>query len=162
MPPGRFLLHPMGRGNAMRGALVVACLACHAFASAASPCTGIDRSLSATQQSDYAVAIERHLNQQLGPEVQQKITTAPQDIRQVFRLGTWHIVYVHTHVSDEPFLFYPQAPDKAAAYLTAWAGGATSDEAPRIRAWLYKNAPGIPKPLARCFAWQVTAVRDVQ
>ena len=146
----------------VKQALAMAGLAIHACASAATPCTGIDRSLSAAQQRNYAVAIEQHLNQQLGPEVQQKITTAPQDIRQVFRLGTWHIVYVHTHVSDEPFLFYPQPPDKATAYVTAWAGSAASDEAPSIRAWLRKNAPGIPPKLARCFAWQVTAARDVQ
>ena len=150
------------RSTMVKQALVVTGLAIHACTSAANPCSGIDRSLSPAQQRNYAVAIGQHLNQQLGPEVQQKITTAPQDIRQVFRQGWWHIVYVHTHVSDEPFLFYPLPPDKAAAYVTAWAGSAASDEAPSIRAWLRKNAPGIPPALARCFAWQVTAARDVQ
>ncbi|BEU96833.1 hypothetical protein ACDW_25380 [Acidovorax sp. DW039] len=146
----------------MKRALWLGGLALHCFAQAATPCTGIDQSLSASQRRDYAAAIEQHLNQQLGPEVQQKITTKPQDVRQVFRKGPWHIVYVYTHVSDEPFLFYTQPPHQAAAYLTAWAGSATDDEGPSIRAWVRKNAPGIPSSLASCFAWKVTTARDVQ
>jgi hypothetical protein len=145
----------------MKRALVPSVLAFKALICCATPCSGVDRTLSENDQRNFATAIERHLNKQLGPTVNEQITTSPQDVLQVFRLGAWHIVYVNTHVSDEPFLFYDRPPHKSAAYITAWAGGAATNEAPRIRNWLIKNAPGIPKKLANCFAWHVTNDRDM-
>jgi hypothetical protein len=39
-------------------------------------------------------------------------------------------------------------------------GAATKFEEASIRNWAEKNAPGIPKRLARCFAWYVTKDRN--
>lgn len=145
----------------MKKALITCLLASAPLLSHATPCSGVDRTLSEAQRRAFAPAIERHLNRQLGPQVQTPITTAPQDILQVFRVGRWHIVYVDTHVSDEPFLFYAHAPDRSSAYLTSWAGAAPSDDGPPIRRWLSRQVPGMPQTLVKCFAWHVTVDRDM-
>ena len=81
------------------------------------------------------------------------------DVLQSFRLGSWDIIYVDTHQTDEAFLFYPQDPSLG-RYVTLWAGAAMHDEEREIRSWVLKNAPGIPGKLAACFAWHVTKHRD--
>jgi len=58
-------------------------------------------------------------------------------------------------VSDNPFLFYSGDP-ATSHYVALWSGGAKRDEANEIEAWTLKNARGIPKELASCFAWYVT------
>jgi hypothetical protein len=126
----------------------------------ASPCTGVDRTLTQSQKIAFLPSIERHLNNQLCKGLGQIISMSAEDIFQVFRVDKWHIVYVNSHVSDEPFLFYNSTPDGAERYLTAWAGGAAMDEGPEIYAWLLREAPGIPHKLASCFAWHVTRDRD--
>jgi hypothetical protein len=126
----------------------------------ASPCTGIEQVLTQTQKVAFLPSIERHLNNQLGKGLGQSISMSPEDIFQVFRVGKWHIVYVNSHVSDEPYLFYNSAPDAAERYLTAWAGGATMDEGAEIYAWTLREAPGIPHKLASCFSWHVTMDRE--
>jgi hypothetical protein len=127
----------------------------------ANPCDGVDQTLTAQQRDAFAPAIEAHLNSQLGPVVQQRITTAASDVLKLLRVGRWHIVHVNTHVSDDPFLVYSSSPTEAKAYLVAWSGAARLDEGPSIRRWLVKEAPGIPKQLATCFAWRVTHRRDM-
>jgi hypothetical protein len=132
-----------------------------AIQAAAAPCTGVDRALPPQRKAVYAKAVEAHLNRQLGPEVGQSISLEPSDVLQVFRVGTWHIVYVNTHVSDAAYLFYKAPPQHSGAYLTDWAGAAALDEGPAIRRWLEAVAPGIPAKLAKCFAWHVTQGRDM-
>lgn len=143
----------------MKKTIITTLLICHVIAGKANPCTGVDRSLSANQRENFSPAIEQHLNNQLG--LKEHISIEPQDVLQVFRLGHWHIVYVGTHVSDEPYLFYAHEPQKSSSYMTIWAGAAMSDEAPEIRRWLIKNASGIPGKLAKCFAWHVSKNRDM-
>lgn len=143
----------------MRGlALILAALV--ALPALASPCAGVDRALPAARKAAFAPAVAAHLNRQLGPQVNQTIVIAPDDILQLFRLGRWHILYVNNHVSDEPFLFYRDAPQRSPAYALAWAGAATRDEGPAIEKWVRAEAPGIPRRLAACFAWHVTQDRD--
>jgi len=130
------------------------------FAATTSPCKGVDRSLTESQRRAYRPAIERHLNAQLAAGLGEAISLTPADLFQQFRVGSWHIVYVNTTISDEAFLFYDGRPDRRPAYLADWAGAATFDEGPEIIAWLRKNLPALPHKLAACFAWHVTQARD--
>jgi hypothetical protein len=122
-------------------------MASGAGAGAQTPCTGIDRALPAAQLP----ALDREVAAQMGV---QKAA-----ILQSFRLGSWRILYVETYVADEAFLFYPRDP-AVAKYATLWAGAAMPTEEASIDQWTLKNAPGIPKALAACFAWHVTQDRD--
>ncbi|WP_199100527.1 hypothetical protein [Dyella sp. ASV21] len=118
-----------------------------ALSAHASPCTGVDRTLSDARRAALAPAIAHQL------------TLPFVDVLQSFRLKGWSIVYVDTHVSDERFLFYSADPLTGHA-VTEWGGAATRDEGDDIQRWLLKNAPSIPPALARCFAWHVTQDRD--
>ena len=128
-------------------------------AALAGPCDSIDRALPAARKALFAPAVERHLNRQQGPLIDQKILIAPSDILNVFRSGDWHIVHVDNHFTDEPFLFYRRSPEHSEAYSLVWAGAARQDEAPATQAWVEKWMPGIPRPLASCFAWYVSRGR---
>ena len=90
-----------------------------AAASAAPPCDGVDRSLSAEHQSAWAPEIARQL------EVQRV------EVLQSFRYGGWSIVYVETFVSDEQFLFYAHDP-LTSHYVTSWSGAAATFEEDEI------------------------------
>jgi hypothetical protein len=54
----------------------------------ASPCTGIDRTLTDAQKHAWAPVIAKQLH------------VANVDVLQVFREGDWRVIYVDTHVSD--------------------------------------------------------------
>ena len=123
-------------------------LAVTPLAYAASPCDGVDRTLSVAQKTTLAPAIASQLHV---PSV---------DVLQMFRLRPWRIVYVATHQSDNGFLFYAQDPLTHPA-VTSWAGGAAPDEQASIRHWVLTHAHGIPSRLAECFAWHVTQHRDM-
>jgi hypothetical protein len=114
----------------------------------ATPCDGVDRTLSDARKSQLAPVIAR----------QMKIESA--DILQSYKYAGWYIIYVNTHVSDEAFLFFGGDPLQS-KYLTAWGGAAAVFEGPQIRRWVFKNAKGIPTKLASCFAWHVTKDRDL-
>lgn len=123
---------------------------------AASPCSGVDRGLSLARRIELAPLISRHLQPEFAALSATEIVLLPDDILQSFRFGRWHVLYVNNHVSDEPYLFYRDDPVRAGGYVTSWAGAAARDEAPAIRRWLVRAAPGIPRKLAACFAWHVT------
>jgi len=125
----------------------------------ASPCAGIDRSLSETRKEQLAPVISTHLNSQLAPGIAGRINLKTSDVLQSFRYGKWHIVYVNTHLTDEPFLFYQSDPVQSRSYITIWAGAATRNEEDAIRQWVRTNAPSIPNKLSNCFAWHVTKDR---
>jgi len=40
--------------------------------------------------------------------------------------------------------------------VTLWSGVALKKEERDVGDWVLKNAPGIPRKLASCFAWHVT------
>ncbi len=130
--------------------LLVHCLwliAAVSAALAASPCDDVDRGLTNERKAALAPAIARQLH------------CKRSNILQSFRDGNWQIVYVETHESDNGFLFYSRDPLKN-NYVTVWGGVAMGDEQAAIRRWAFKNAPGIPPRLAKCFAWHVTNDRD--
>lgn len=114
----------------------------------ASPCTGIDRTLTDAQKHAWAPAIAHQLH------------VANVDVLQVFRAGEWRVIYVDTHVSDNGFLFYRNDPLHR-TYVKTWAGAAMKDEEASIGQWVQQNVHGIPAQLAACFAWHVTQDRDM-
>ena len=112
-----------------------------------SPCDTVSRDLPSERKAVLA------------PEIAKQLNVKSVDVLQSFKLGSWQIIYVNTHESDEPFLFYSGDPLKT-RYVTMWSGAARMDEEQEIRAWTLKNAPGIPRRLASCFARHVTKSRD--
>ena len=122
----------------------------------ADPCSGVDRSLSAAERDLLAPVIEAHLKAQLDPRVSATVRVDPLDVLDVFRVGSWRVVHVNDHATDDPYLVYSESPSRSARYVTAWAGGARADEGLEINKWVLSNAPGIPSALASCFAWYVT------
>lgn len=121
------------------GALSSAC-------GAATPCDGVDVSMSREQQDVWSNAVAHQMGL---PSVQ---------LLKAFRLGGWGIIYVDTQQSDEVYLFYPTDPTKS-TFVTMWSGAARVDEEAEIKNWVLKNAPHIPDGLAACFAWEVTKHR---
>ncbi|WP_035060940.1 hypothetical protein [Andreprevotia chitinilytica] len=125
-----------------------------------SPCDGVRRDLSPREQAQLAPIIQAHLNRQLAPSLGTEITLGPDDIMQRFSVGHWHVIYVSTHLTDEPFLFYRQDPRHSSGYALTWSGAATEDEEAATRAWVLQKVPGMPRKLAACFAYHVTKARD--
>jgi hypothetical protein len=114
---------------------------------AATPCDTVRRALTDAERRELAPAIAVQLE------------TNSVDVREAYRYGEWRIVYVVTKDSDPPFLFYRGDPLQT-NYVTYWSGGARRDEGPEIERWVLENAPGIPEPLAACFAYRVTQPRS--
>lgn len=110
---------------------------------AASPCDGVDRSLTNERKAALAPAIAGQLK------------AKRVNVLQSFRYGKWSIIYVDNHQWDNGFLFYSGAPQRS-HYITVWGGVALPNEEREIRKWTLKNAAGIPPRLAGCFAWHVT------
>jgi hypothetical protein len=110
----------------------------------ATPCTGVDRRLTARQQAQLETAIEKQ--QKL-----EKIT-----VFALFRSDGWSVVFSNASVGDSPYFFYSKNPIKDAQPLAIWSGAATIFETSEVAEWAKKNAPGIPEQLANCFAWHVT------
>ncbi len=133
---------------AVRSALIAVFVIATFGACAATPCDGVDHSLTTERRVALAPAIARQLHV---PVV---------DLLQSFRLHGWSIIYVETYQSDEAFLFYPHNPLRN-HYVTLWSGAARTDEGKQIKKWAEKNAPGIPLKLAKCFAWYVTNNREL-
>jgi hypothetical protein len=127
-----------------RWLLVLGCIV--ALPLTASPCTGIDRTLTAAQKQSWMLPIAQQL----------KLSRV--DVLQSFRVGSWRVIYVDTHVSDPGFLFYRNDPRRS-TYIDIWAGSAMPDEQASISRWVQANVPGIPPALVRCFAWHVTQDR---
>jgi hypothetical protein len=109
----------------------------------ANPCDGINRNLDDARKSGLRPVVGRQL----------KVTAV--DVLESFRQGSWDILYVDTHASDEVFLFYKGDPLNSSP-VAMWSGAAAKQEENDISAWAAKNASGIPQALAACFAWYVT------
>ena len=118
------------------------------FNVSATPCDGVDRSLSEVRKNQLAPVIAKQLN------------VKSVEILQSFSYRNWFIIYANTHVSDNPFLFFSGDPTLG-KQLTVWSGAATVDEEPEINQWVLNNAKGIPSKLAGCFAWHVTKGRGL-
>ncbi|MBC3873377.1 hypothetical protein [Undibacterium flavidum] len=108
------------------------------------PCKGIDRRLSKEQKIAFGSIIAKL----------EKYNQV--EVLGVFRYNNWHIIYIDNHVSDEPYMFYSSNPVSSKRAITSWSGVATIFETTEIEEWVLKNAHGIPRQLASCFAWYVT------
>ena len=95
----------------------------------------------------------------LAPELARQLRVRSVSVSQLFSLASWHIIYVETPETDSPFLFYNGDPLNT-HYVALWAGAARPHDEEAIKAWVIKNASGIPEPLATCFAWYVTKMRN--
>ena len=104
-----------------------------------SQCDTIDRTFTKTMQAKWSAAIAAR-RQFAGAKAVQS-----------FGSSSWRIIYTVLPNSEPTFLFY-----SGASPITEWSGGAAVFDAPEIEHWVLTNIPGIPKPLARCFAWHVT------
>lgn len=98
---------------------------------------------------------EKHKSAPLSEQLREPVV----DVLHSFRVGTWSILHVATHQSDDAFFFFDKDPSSA-RYVALWGGAAAKAEEHSIEKWALKNAPGIPGQLARCFAWYVTSGRD--
>ena len=76
-----------------------------------SPCDTVSRDLPSERKAVLA------------PEIAKQLNVKSVDVLQSFKLGSWQIIYVNTHESDEPFLFYSGDPLKT-RYVTMWSGAA--------------------------------------
>jgi hypothetical protein len=85
------------------------------WASAATPCDGMDQRLTSERKSALETEIARQLNvQSVG-------------ILQSFGSEPWSIFYVDSHAADEAFLFYDHDPELS-RYVILWSGAARSNE----------------------------------
>lgn len=109
-------------------------------------CSGVDRTLP------------KEPTKALGPVIAKQLDAKRAEISQSFRFDGWSILYVSTGEADDAFVFYSGDPMRN-KYVTLWGGLALENEEKEIRAWTLKNAPGIPRTLANCFAWLVTKER---
>jgi len=114
---------------AVRSALIAAFVVVTFGAWAASPCSGVDHSL--TTKRSVALA----------PEIAKQLHVPIVDVLQSFRFGGWSIIYVNTHQSDEVFLFYAHDPLRD-HYVTLWSGAARIDEGQWIKEWVGKMPMG--------------------
>jgi hypothetical protein len=130
----------------MRKMFALLLLAACGQASATS-CDAVSHALTNAQRIAWAPVLARQL----------KVSSV--SVSQSFALADWHIIYVETPDTDSPFLFFHGDP-LSTRFVTLWAGAARSQEEVAIKAWVIKNASGIPESLATCFAWYVTKVRN--
>ena len=104
------------------------------------------------------------VDQKLDRELNQHVATAMNlpdaTVRQVFRSGTWRILYVTSSRADGAYLFYSASPAQALP-VAIWAGAARTDETAGVERWVHENAVGIPRDLAKCFAVYVTTRRSM-
>jgi len=114
-----------------------------------SPCGGINRGLSKGDQ----IGLSRRVSDLQGRRV---------DVLQSFRFHGWTILFVEPYTSDEEDLFFAHDPFSS-RYVALWGGGvAPTFEKKNVRRWVLKNAQGVPRKLASCFAWYVTADRGLK
>jgi hypothetical protein len=138
MPPGGF--------RAARILFAISLLAAPASGVAAPTqdrCEEVDRRLPEREQSALNIAVSRQLHQ------------PGSTVLRSFRLRRWRILFVQPPQLDPAFLFFRGRPD-AASYVTLWAGSAAPGEEREVRAWITRNAQGIPPALAECFVGSVT------
>jgi len=110
------------------------------------PCNEMARPLRTEERRKLAETLARRFQV---PQV---------DILARFASGEWTVLYVDMHESDEVFLFFRNDP-LSSEQVTEWSGAARIDEQRSIEEWSIKNAPGIPRRLAKCFAWYATMGR---
>lgn len=128
---------------------LVLCLVCvpPVISAKNAPCDLVHRGITETQKKEWSPSIDRQLNGRLA------------SISQAIALSDWVVVFADAKQADPPFLIFHGNP-AATHYITMWSGAAMRSEQAQTKAWVLKEAPGIPDGLASCFAWQVTQGQD--
>jgi hypothetical protein len=113
----------------------------------ATPCDGIDRSLSKARKGELASALALQLH--------------AENVRvlESLHFGSWYIIFAQPPASDAAHLIFSAEPTNS-RYLALFAGAVRSDEGAEIQHSLGSNANGMPKKLANCFVWHLTVERD--
>lgn len=106
-----------------------------ASSASATPCDGVDRSLSESRKSQLASIISTKLN------------VEPVDILQSYRYLNWHVVYINNHGANKGILYFHDE-SKQSTYLTIW-GGNEMREGKKV---VLSNANIIPSKLVGCIA----------
>lgn len=131
----------------MRMILAICLALSSAAAGAAAPCEGVNRALTGTR---------RHL---LAPLIARQLGAPSVVILESMVMRSWSVIWVSVPGSGSPFLFYASDPEHS-RYVTLWSGAARTASAAQFKAWALAHAPGIPPPLANCFAWHVGVDRE--
>lgn len=108
---------------------------------AASPCKGVDTTLTEQRKSDYAALIADALDQDIMPS---KVS-----VMDFMQSGTWAVVYAEVPVADPGYFFFDFSSGKA-EFKDVWGGIAEKSEAAEIAKWA--RDLGTNKTIASCFA----------
>jgi hypothetical protein len=109
----------------------------------ASPCEGLHGGVSSADKNASILASSK----------QTRSTRV--EVLDDFRSHDWIMLYLETHVSDEPVVFLHKK-ENTLNFVALWAGGAIIGQEAALEEWAHRDVPGIPTDLARCFAWYVT------
>ncbi|NGN45047.1 hypothetical protein G6N74_28735 [Mesorhizobium sp. CGMCC 1.15528] len=112
---------------------------------AASPCNGVDTTLTAQRKSDYANLVAKSLDQNIIPS---KVS-----IQGFMQSGTWTVVYAEVSVADPGYFFFDSSSGRP-AFKDVWGGMADEGDGPEITKWAKKL--GANNAIASCFADTVT------
>lgn len=64
----------------------------------------------------------------------------------------WHVVWLVAPDSETTYLFFSSDPMRSKP-VKAWIGTTTRSERREMKEWIVHNVPGVPIPLAECFAY---------
>lgn len=131
--------------------LIVAILVLSCDFAVARNCDSVSRELKDAEKTAVAPILVDQLKKEM-PNVKDI------EVLKKFKFKKWIIYKVNSKVSDEPFMFYNGEPS-AATYVGDWSGVARIQDTNEIFDWTTENMKGIPKELAKCFAWHVTKER---
>ncbi|MDD5299330.1 MAG: hypothetical protein PHD65_02430 [Gallionella sp.] len=102
----------------------------------ASPCDGVDTSLSESRKNQLASVIPKKFN------------IESTEILQSYQYLHWHVIYINNHGNDKGFLYFYDNPMQN-IYLTVWDGSVTNEES-EIKKFILSNAKIIPSKLRVC------------
>lgn len=117
--------------RALSSLLLVTCTA------SASPCDGVDRSLSERAKSQLTSVISRNAK------------IVPAEFLQSYRYRGWHIVNINSYGKDKGLLLFKDA-HKQETCLMILGGDVAANEESEIRKVVLKNAKNISSRLVAC------------
>lgn len=108
---------------------------------AATPCAGVDRSLTKQNKADYASLIAKSL--------ESKVKPANVEIDAALRSGTWTVVYASTPIADPGYFFFDNSSG-VQVFKDVWGGIADDGDGPILIKWA--KDLGANKEIASCFS----------
>jgi hypothetical protein len=135
----------MNRGNWTVASILLIAIS-RAWAS--SPCDGVDRSLTAARQHQYAALIVKTVRR---PHIPSDIT-----VTRFMQSGPWSVAWGESK-DFEPGVFFFHRTDDGLRFAHVWGGWAVPDDRPQLIKWVHSLGENVPNDLADCFAETVTA-----